>query len=203
MAGWGAAALAVLGFAGSISPLADLASHFRVLYALAMIPAIMTYLPRLRRLWWRPAILTVVLVLDIATIAFLYVPPGHPAAIAIETTIRLLQFNTWLENQEVQPVLSLIEAEKPDVAALQETTDGLRAAIASSLQDRYQILSAGPDLLLIRRDTPSIQMREGLTHVLPEDVAIEARLVIAGREVNVLSLHAMAASRPRAGENSR
>jgi endonuclease/exonuclease/phosphatase (EEP) superfamily protein YafD len=107
-------------------------------------------------------------------------------------SIRILQFNTWLRNQQDQEVLSFVEAEQPDVASLQETTESLRAAVSSSMANRYRILSAGSELLLLRRDAQPIQMRDWSRHILPGGEAIEVQLVVKGRGMTLLSLHAMA-----------
>jgi endonuclease/exonuclease/phosphatase (EEP) superfamily protein YafD len=191
--GWGAATLALLGFAGTITRAADLASHFRVTYLLAMLPALATYLPALRRRTLQSVFLTVALVIDFAAIALLYLPLRKlPEAGPNDRAIRLLQFNTWPRNRQDNDVIALVEAERPDVASLQETSASLRELITSGLTGRYRILSAGSELLLIRSDTPSIRVRDWTRHSLPDGEAIEARLAVAGREVVVLAFHAMA-----------
>lgn len=193
-AGWCAAVLALLGFAGAFAGAADLASHFRVAYALAMIPALATYVVRPRRARWRAAILGLTLLLDFAAIAVLYLPHrGGSEASSKGPSIRLLQFNTWPKNPNDRKVLALIESERPDVVSLQETSESLRGAVDHELSDRYQILTAGSELLLIRRDAALIRMRGHDRHALPGgSEAISAGLEIGGREVAVLSLHAMA-----------
>jgi len=192
--GWIAAVLCMLGFAGAIARAADLASHFRVGYALAMLVALLAYAPRSRRRRWQSAALAFAFALDVAAIVVLYLPPDRPVGAAPESpSIRLLQFNTWPKNRADREVISLVEAERPDVASLQETSDSLRSAVARSLADRYEIIAAGTELLLVRRDAQSIQLRQSARHPLPGGFeAIEARLGVGGREVTVLSLHAMA-----------
>jgi endonuclease/exonuclease/phosphatase (EEP) superfamily protein YafD len=193
LAGWGAAGLSLLGFAGAIARAADLVSHFRVAYALAMLPALATFLPELRRKRWEPALLTLILALDTAPIAALYLPQGRiPEVGAGGPALRLLQFNTWVKNHDDEAVLALVEARRPDVAALQETTETRRAAVTDRLADRYHILSAGSELLLIRRDAPTIRLIDWARHAIPAGEAIAARLDVAGREVSVLTFHAMA-----------
>jgi endonuclease/exonuclease/phosphatase (EEP) superfamily protein YafD len=192
LAGWGAATLSLLGFAGAIARAADLASHFRVGYALAIVLALATYLPERRRGGWRSAVLTLALTLDVGTIAVLYVPSaGRPAPGPGGPSIRLLQFNTWTKNQDDDEVLSLLRDQKPDVASLQETTESLREAIARELADRYHIRSAGSELILVRRDAPSIDLRDWARYPIPGGEAIVVRLAVAGQEVAVLGLHAM------------
>ena len=66
--GWIAAALAMLGFAGAIARTFDLASHFRVAYALAMVPALATYARDFRRRRWQSAALSFAFALDAAAI---------------------------------------------------------------------------------------------------------------------------------------
>ena len=191
--GWGAATLALLGFAGAITRVADLASHFRVTYLLAMLPALATYLPALRRRTWQPVFLTVALVIDFAAIAVLYLPFRKlPEAGPDDRAIRLLQFNTWPRNRQANDVIALVEAEQPDVASLQETSESLRDLITSGLTGRYRILSAGSELLLIRSDTSLIRVRDWTRHSLPDGEAIEARIAVEERDVVVLAFHAMA-----------
>jgi endonuclease/exonuclease/phosphatase (EEP) superfamily protein YafD len=191
--GWIAAVLSLLGFAGAIARTFDLASHFRVVYALAMVLALATYARDLRRRRWHSAALSFALALDAAAIAALYLPSQSLPGTGPEgVSIRLLQFNTWPKNRSDREVLSLVETERPDVASLQETSASLRATVARVLADRYEIIESGSELLLVRRNAPSIQLRESARHALPGGEAIAARLSIAGREVEVLSFHAMA-----------
>ena len=68
----------------------------------------------------------------------------------------------------------------------------LREAVAGPLAERYRILTAGAELLLVRLGEPSIQLQRWARHAIPGGEAIEARLELAGREVTVLSFHAMA-----------
>lgn len=191
--GWGAVALALLGFAGALSRLADLASHFRVAYAFAMLTALATYLPGIARRKLVLAPLILVLVLNCTPIAGLYLPAGKVIDKGPQRpSIHLLQFNTWLKNHRDQEVLSLLEARWPDVISLQETTKSLRSAIADRLATHYLILSAGDDLLLIRRGDPSIRVSDWVRHIIPGGEAIEAQLDICGQEVSLLTFHAMA-----------
>jgi endonuclease/exonuclease/phosphatase (EEP) superfamily protein YafD len=193
MAGWGAVILAILGFTGAIARAADLASHFRVAYALAMLPALATYLPGFTRRRWQPTLLILVLALDCTPIALLYLPSARiPVGGPTGPSIRVIQFNTWMKNQDDQDVLSLVEGRRPDVASLQETTASLRSAITGRLADRYRILSAGADLFLVRGDDRSIRVSDWTRHSIPGGEAIEARLGVRGQDVSVLSFHAMA-----------
>jgi endonuclease/exonuclease/phosphatase (EEP) superfamily protein YafD len=194
LAGWGAAALAILGFAGAFSRVADLASHFRVGYALAMLPALATYLPAWRKRGWRAAVLALILAADTAPVAALYLPrTGRRGEAPRGPELRLLQYNTWTRNQNDQGVLSLIESERPDLVSLQETSSSLRGAVERYLSDNYTFKSAGAELILIRRDGPSPEPRGWETHELPGGgKAIAVRLGTGGREVEVLGLHAMA-----------
>ncbi len=192
-AGLTAAMLSLVGFCGPVTRMADLASHFRVLYAIAMFPALATYLPGLKRQNWQAAILVLALMLDCTVIAVLYVPSERRRARPTGgPSIRLLQFNTWSENSKDRDVLALVDSERFDVISLQETSASLRTVIERELADRFQILSAGSELLLLSRDAHSISVRNSARHTLPGGEAIEARLEFAGREVALLSFHAMA-----------
>jgi endonuclease/exonuclease/phosphatase (EEP) superfamily protein YafD len=98
MVGWLAVILAILGFAGAIARAADLASHFRVAYALAMLPDLATYLPGVARRRWQPTLLILVLALDCTPIAVLYLPRARiPDEGPTGPSIRVIQFNTWLK----------------------------------------------------------------------------------------------------------
>jgi endonuclease/exonuclease/phosphatase (EEP) superfamily protein YafD len=164
-----------------------------------MFSALATYLPEWRggEKKRRIAVLAVALLMDSWPVAASYLPPRwHPRTGESQPPIRLLQFNTWLENEDTAEVLTLIRTEKPDVVALQEATESLRAAITHSLMDRYQILIAGAEMILIRRNAPSIELRGWTRHHVPGGEAIEAQLGITGQEVMVLNLHAMAPLSP-------
>jgi hypothetical protein len=69
--GWVAAAFTCIGFGGSIVLATDLVSHFRVAYVAAILPALATYLPEIKRRKWPSALLAFALSLDVAVIAAL------------------------------------------------------------------------------------------------------------------------------------
>jgi endonuclease/exonuclease/phosphatase (EEP) superfamily protein YafD len=165
-----------------------------VLYALAILPALATYLPVWRKRGWHAATLALVLAVNASPIVALYLPPwSRPGARPQAAEFRLLQFNTWPKTSNDQGVLSLIKSERPDVVSLQETSANLRAAVARELTNDYEIGSAEAELLLIRRNEPSIKPQGWETHELPGGgKAIAVRLDLGGREVDVIGLHAMA-----------
>ena len=55
VSGWVAAAFTCIGFGGSIVMATDLFSHFRVAYAVALLAALATFLPEIKRRKWSSA----------------------------------------------------------------------------------------------------------------------------------------------------
>lgn len=191
--GWAAALLAVAGaLVGGAVPMVDLASHFRIQYALAIAAGLAAELTRTRRRWWRSGVLAVALVFDASSVAALALPAGNSAPALGSPPIRLIQFNTWPENREPGAVVAFIESERPDACTLQETAESLRRAVAERLSGRYRVLEAGADLVLIRRNAGPIEFVGWGRHRLPGGTSIEARLRVGGRPVALLGLHATA-----------
>jgi endonuclease/exonuclease/phosphatase (EEP) superfamily protein YafD len=187
--GWVAAAFTCIGFGGSIVLATDLVSHFRVAYVAAILPALATYLPEIKRRKWPCGILALALSLDVATIAALYVPSRHrPVGGSESPSIRLHQFNIWRGNHRDQDVLSLIEFERPDVVSIQEVTGSFRKALNHGFTNRYHVFSTGGDMLAVRRNAPSIRVRDFTSHTFPRGELLEAQLIVGSHEVTVLSV---------------
>jgi endonuclease/exonuclease/phosphatase (EEP) superfamily protein YafD len=195
--GWVAAAFTCIGFGGSIVLATDLVSHFRVAYVAAILPALATYLPEIKRRKWPSALLAFALSLDVAVIAALYVPPRHrPDGGSEAPSIRLLQFNIWRGNHRYQDVLSFIESKRPDVVSIQEVTWSFRTAMNHGFTDRCHVFSTGGDVLAVRRNAPSIRVRDFTSHTFPRGELLEAQLIVGNHEVTVLSVHPPPSLRP-------
>ena len=197
VSGWVAAAFTCIGFGGSIVLATDLFSHFRVAYAVALLAALATFLPEIKRRKWSSALLAFAFSLDIAVIAALYVPPRHrPDGGSEGPSIRLLQFNIWRQNHRDQDMLSFIESERPDVVSIQEVTGTFRTAMNHGFTDRYHVFSTGGDVLAVRRNAPSIRMCDFTSHKFPRGEVLEAHLIVRNHEVRVLSVHPPPSLRP-------
>jgi endonuclease/exonuclease/phosphatase (EEP) superfamily protein YafD len=188
--GWVAAALTCIGFGGLIVVATDLVSHFRVAYVVAILPALATYFLEIKRRKWSAVLLAFALSLDVAVIAALYLPSRHrPDRRSEAPSIRLLQFNIWRGNHRHQDVLSFIESERPDVVSIQEVTGSFRTAMNDGFTDRYHVFSTGGDVLAVRRNAPSIRVRDFMSHSFPRGEVLEAQLIVGNHEVTVLSVH--------------
>lgn len=116
----GVVAASLLGHLGRHGLIFELMSHFRVQYALLLLVGAATLLAlRSRRL----AILTAAVGMTDVVAVWPYVMPArHAALAAVESrpSLRVLSQNVNTANDQFAQVLSLVEAEQPDVVLLLE-----------------------------------------------------------------------------------
>jgi endonuclease/exonuclease/phosphatase (EEP) superfamily protein YafD len=101
-----------------------------------------------------PAVL-VVLVLPLALFLYHYAPQVFPRAIASGggPSLRVLTFNVSGNHRrgEAESVLRVVEAEQPDVVALQEARASTREALAAALGDAYPYQVSTSDVATLSR----------------------------------------------------
>lgn len=142
IAGMAATALAFLaGEFGRLHWQLELASHFLVQYALALVAAAVWFLLRRRWLWLGAAVL---LVLAPASRLAPYMPtaPDGTASAAAAHRIRVMTINVQASNSAYDRVRAEIERLDPDVIFLPENTDRWAAGLAP-LRERYPYVVDG------------------------------------------------------------
>lgn len=111
----------------------ELLSHFQVQYfGLGLVLVILLLLVRWHLHRGAIAIVVACLVILSSPILPWFIPAGNAAS---GPTVKLLFSNVYVRNQEVAPLLTLIEREDPDIVALAEVSplwDAPLAALASS-----------------------------------------------------------------------
>lgn len=154
-----------------------LGSYFLPWLLLALLPALAIALCGKRRR------LSGLLLLLIAAFGIQYWPlfiPTLPraSAEAATTELRVMTFNVHYANRRSQDIADLIRAEKPDVVALQEVTDGLARLLRPELATEYPyflvddyggfpraLLSHYP--LLVDASLPKVPQAQAVTVVTP------------------------------------
>jgi endonuclease/exonuclease/phosphatase (EEP) superfamily protein YafD len=119
----------------------DLCVHFRLFYAVALVPLTATYL-LLRRPRWLLAV-GVVLGINLSLLWPLFAP--QPATDGIESALKAMTANVFIGNTNPRPLLNLVDDVQPDVLLLMEIDDRW-------LQDLEPLREAYPHTALAIRD---------------------------------------------------
>jgi endonuclease/exonuclease/phosphatase (EEP) superfamily protein YafD len=180
----------LLAYAGRWSWFLDLLVHFRLQYLLAL--AVAGCLGALIRVWWVAVASSVLALLNLSSVAPLYFGGGGSASAA---RIDVVTVNLHAANDRHDAALEWLGSIEADVVFVQElsdhwvdaleTAEGFRFAAAHPRRDNFGIG------MLVRDDAPVdlfvvevIEDFEGLP-------VIEARTGLGGRELSLLSIHAM------------
>ena len=122
------------GFAGRLHWILELASHFRLQYAVALILLAAIMLARAHYRW---ALLFVSgALLNALLLTPRLLPPAEASATADKTRLRLLLANVHAENRDIARIQAMIDASAADLVVLLEVTPEL-AAHLESLAGRY------------------------------------------------------------------
>lgn len=112
----------VFGYFCSCGQLFELASHFRIVYAIGFFICAAGFL-LLRR--WKPCLVTLLLfaVCDLLPLAQMFVPPVQEAAIDSPNTVTVFHANLWGgKNRNYNKTIDLLMQRKPDLIGLSEVT---------------------------------------------------------------------------------
>jgi endonuclease/exonuclease/phosphatase (EEP) superfamily protein YafD len=177
----------LVGFAGRRAWLAELSSHFRLIYAQWLGLAATVY-------WLTGAVGPAVLaaaccVANLAAIAGIY--RARPTGPGTGGRLRVLTVNVLMHNRAYARVIALVRAEQPDVVLLQEVNArwliGLRALEADYPAVKSVLLHGGFGLLALTRApmTRAEIVRIGRA-TLP---FLDIELSVGGRPVSVIAPH--------------
>lgn len=189
--------LTLTGYFGQWNWLLDLTNHFRPVYVPVQMIGLIALLLMGRRRW--AAVTAVFLLLNIAALAPLYLPPAMKVnEESILAEFRMVQFNICAPTRNYRKLTGFLKKEKPDLVVLEECADRCFSHLRrdgvlrkypyqfrkSPLRHRLVVLSRFP-------------MQAEPTPILHADPALALlRLKIQGRSVRLLVLHS---TRPSSG----
>ncbi len=191
--------LSLAGFVARWSALAEITTHFRVLYALAASAALLLLLAGRRWRWAAAAAL--LLAWHAAAIAPWYLPAAgvsEPSG----TVIRVLTINVNADNEQYDRLIALIDSEKPDVIFIQELSPGWAAAL-EALRTEYphNVITARTDYfglgLYSRYPLEKVRTEDPVNSDVP---VIRADALVDGRRVHLINVHL---APPEGGELTR
>jgi endonuclease/exonuclease/phosphatase (EEP) superfamily protein YafD len=164
----------------------ELASHFRVQFAVAA--TLVTTLALMLRLWRTVLTAAAVLTLQLAFIIPLYLggPGGAPPA----EFVRVVSLNLFSGNRDIAAVRQFLEECHPDVVVLEEFTPRWAAELGVLLEDYpHRILEArqGNFGIALLSRYPIVSQRPEWS--LREIPTVVARLALPGGEATVVGVH--------------
>ncbi len=182
----GAALTTVLGFFAAWSVLAEIFTHFRVVYALATFVALV--LAVLTRRWLFTAATAVLLTWLLAGIVPWYIRPAPAEAAAPGVTLKVLTANVSVRNKHKERMLDLIAREKPDVVFVQELNRAWADTLANTYP--YKVESERKDFfglgLYSRFPIQNVEMEDPVGWDVP---LMRADIVVEGRRVHLVNVH--------------
>jgi endonuclease/exonuclease/phosphatase (EEP) superfamily protein YafD len=180
------ASLTTIGFLGGVWWGFDLAAHFRVQYAVLLVP-VLAILAGLRR--WRSALVAgVALIVNVSLFVPLYL--ATPTAPAGVDTLRILTFNVTASNPNRTTVIDYLVASEADIIFLHESSTDWEDTL-SRAEVPYRVVSARAPgslfgtLALVGEDAVVRLVRLGDVGQLSIAVVAE----IGGQEIHVLGTH--------------
>jgi len=190
-----AALLSLLGLAGSSYWLADLFSHFRPQYTVALALTLVLHL--WHRQLWLGAVAAGLLFVNLSLIAPVYAAPSTPREAGADE-IAVLQFNVLQHNERRAEAIAYLEACGADLILLQEIDGGWADALATGLSSYEAAFVEARSTnfgigLYVRRQAGITVERARLVRIDDEGwrhPAIESELRHAGRRLALLGVHA-------------
>lgn len=195
--GLACAAAALMGMGGRFSARMDLATHFAPFWltgALVVVLYALTLAPRDLKL----ALLGLGLVGVVAAgslIAPEFLRPMSPKAAAdAPHQLKIIQFNAWRENAEIEPTAQWLASQDADVVVMEEAPPALVDRVAQLSGLRLNCRNCGVAILTrvaVLKPPPRPKgekpVRRPDWHVRPPIARV--RFIWAGREVSVLGVH--------------
>jgi endonuclease/exonuclease/phosphatase (EEP) superfamily protein YafD len=203
----GVIAGSALGYLGGLAWWLDLLAHFRLHYVLAA--GGIAILALVMRRWYCLALAIMGIACNLWLLWPLYTSPVATDAAQAGPALKLLHFNVKTRNRDTAALMRYLEQSEADLIFVQEASrrwldplrdvKGYRLERAHPRDDNFGIamLVADPlDPSLRLLDTRHVTDHSALAR-LP---AIEARLALAGRRIDILSLHTLP---PMTPDNAR
>jgi endonuclease/exonuclease/phosphatase (EEP) superfamily protein YafD len=178
----------IAGFFGQVGHYFELASHFRLLYALGFAACLIVL--AIMRCWKTLAVGTVLCSINLLPVAALYVPQFKHRSQPIASEISILHFNAWgAKNSDHDPFLQVLRQTSPDVVGVTELTDTWVSDIQKALPDhRYSFVErhCGGVAVFSRYPLSDAQVLYTGTIKRPR---IKARLELSGRKITLIYAH--------------
>lgn len=127
----------VFGYFCNCGQLFELASHFRIVYAVGYFICAAGFL-LLRR--WKPCIVTLTLfaVCDLLPLAQMFLPPAQASVPDSPNTVTVFHANLWGgKNRNYNKAIDLLMKRKPDVIGLSEVTPRWGSELKKGLSEEY------------------------------------------------------------------
>jgi len=187
-----------LAFGARLSWVFELATHFRVHYALSL--GLLWFAILALRRWRLLAWVGITVAVNVAIIAPLYFGPD--VAKDAGPTMRIMTANLLAGNRTKPNLLALIQKESPDILVFQEVTPGW-ARVLSVLKKEYPYSFFEPRsdhfgiVLMSRLPTKSMRTTDlGMSHV----PSIEATVFLQGTPIHFIGTHTLP---PMGAQNAR
>lgn len=210
-------ALTVAGYFGHLHRHLEMASHLRVLYAIAFLPCL-SLLFAMKR-WKSFAVASVFFIINAIPIVELYIPPASTARGPAQREISVMQVNTWgVRNPHYDKVLKAIKDNSPDLVGVSEITrtwdqklrDGLSDYPYRVIEQRYGGVAVFSKYPLIDgkvlftegavrrpRITATMQLPEGdVSIIFAHTVVPNKHYPMRNREMSTLASEAREAKNP-------
>jgi endonuclease/exonuclease/phosphatase (EEP) superfamily protein YafD len=167
----------------------ELATHFRVQYALAALACLVTLIAF--RSWRLAPLAAAALVFNLVYILPYYLTPPAKGREPHSTRLRLLHANVLGSNKNYPALIEAVRRESPDVIVLQEFTqkwlDETRVLAAEYPYHETAPRPGGSGMALFSRHP--LEGAEVLTLDASSHLAMLARVNVGGVAVHILSLH--------------
>ena len=163
----------------------ELNTHFRVQYLITALVLLIGFALRKHRYW--PMALIPVMALNAIPLAPYWPRPGEP--LSRQESITLMSVNVNARNSDYGPMISMVEAESPDIVLILEFNSGWGAALRE-LHETYPYRVQVP-----RNDLFGIALFSRLPFLdervfqLQGTSAVDIRIASAGRSVRLLGVH--------------
>lgn len=187
---FGTCLFSLAGHLGGIDWRLDLASHFRVHYAVVAALGLALALGlRQRRV---AAVAGLLLAAELVQVAPFWLArpaaPGDPA-------LRLVHFNVLTSNPRKAEAVAWLTEAGADLVVVQEVDAAWAAALAT--MPGHAVIESAPRAdnfgmaLLVRRDLSDMVVRTWREELVPGIPALAAELAVAGRRIAVLAVHTL------------
>lgn len=174
------------GFFGQANQIAELASHFRFLYALAFLPCLLLLLGL--RFWKLSIFFFLFFIVNTIPVLEFYFP--QPRVTQSNETLKVLQFNLWgPRNSHHDKVLNLVKEKSPDLIGFSEITDTwVKVLVAGLPEYKYQVIEKRFGGVAIFSKVPISKSQVHYFGSIKRP-RIEAELLVNKSPVNIVFAH--------------
>lgn len=173
--------------------LADLLSHLRVQYALALLLALLYFV--LRRRWLISGLVLMAFVSNLSVLFPLYIPPSAMPH-ALRHPLKVLHYNLDMTSADHHTAFQFLRSSAPDILFVQELTPALATQLPQELPN-YRVVYAHPldnthgSALLLPTNSGLQVLGAGEVHLPASSPRplITVTLALDGQPFTLMSLH--------------